>query len=194
MSDLLKVKVGGSDYLCKWKNSRYAEIGGREYPVVKIGNQLWMAENLDYKPTGVTIGTNAWYYNNDEQTYGYRGLLYSWNGVSAVIDSNSLPSGWRVPSKADFDNLVLTVGSDAAKKLKALSFGGTDDFGFSILNAGSHDSGAFGDGSTGFWTTSNYSSSAKDAPWFYNNSDNWSWDHITFTDVNAIPVRLVKDT
>ena len=192
MSDLLKVRIGGGDYLCKW-DPNFVVIGGRKYKTVKIGNQLWMAENLDFKPTGVRVGTNAWYYNNDEQTYGYRGLLYSWNGVSVVIDSNLLPSGWRVPAKVDFDNLVLTVGSDAAKKLKASSFGGTDDFGFSILNAGYHVYEGFGDEVTGFWTTSNYSSSAKDAPWFYNNSDSWSWAYITFTGVNAIPIRLVKD-
>ena len=58
-------------------------IGGREYPVVQIGNQLWLAENLDWRWEGLTVGgqwqretPGAWYYNNDEATYGVNGNKY----------------------------------------------------------------------------------------------------------------------
>ena len=117
MSDLLKVKVGGSDYLCRWEKSYTVKIGGKRYPYVQIGNNLWLAENLDYAWEGLDIGgtstpstPHAWYYNNDKNTYGidgtYKcGLLY--NGYAAqYLDANKatlLPDGWHVP---DYDELV----------------------------------------------------------------------------------------
>jgi uncharacterized protein (TIGR02145 family) len=84
----------------------FVEIGGRRYPVVKIGNQLWMAENLDYAWSGLTIGGSigsdprANYYDNDETTYGWSGykcgLLYNWAAVAELADL--LPDGWHIPS------------------------------------------------------------------------------------------------
>ena len=71
-------------------------IGGRDYPYVQIGNQLWLAENLDWKFDGCTIGTNSLstiemlgnYYNNDENTYGVNGnkygLLYNYPSFMAI--------------------------------------------------------------------------------------------------------------
>lgn len=141
MSDLLKVRVGGSSYLCKWINPRTVEIGGREYKTVKIGNQVWLAENLDYKfqyngstlPVGGSETPSmpaAWYYSNNEASYGidgtYKcGLLY--NGYAAkYLDDNKatlLPDGWHVPTENEWRTLYngLPGGSNtAAQKLKSL--------------------------------------------------------------------------
>ena len=115
----------------------YVEIGGRMYPVVKIGNQLWMAENLDYKfpynggtlpigGSGTPSTPHAWYYNNDKNTYGidgtYKcGLLY--NGyASQYLDANKatlLPDGWHVPDNTELIGFLSALpefsqGWDAA--------------------------------------------------------------------------------
>ena len=56
------------------------EIGGRTYKTTKIGNQTWLAENLDLKIEGFTPGVwdttkpSFMYQNNDENTYGWNGL------------------------------------------------------------------------------------------------------------------------
>lgn len=141
-------------------------IGGRRYPVVKIGNQLWMAENLDYKfevnGSQIPIGQSgspttpaAWYYNNDESAYGidgtYKcGLLYNWYAAKYLDDNKAtlLPNGWHVPSSIDVTSLASECGGAdvAGTKLKSLdnsitsnwpsSWNGTNDYGFNAIPSG----------------------------------------------------------
>lgn len=98
-------------------------IGGRVYRTVTINGVTWLAENLDYKFSGCGIGgsgtpstPNAWYYNNDEATYGIDGvrkcgLLYNWHAVKLLNDSRSdLIPGWHVPTKDEWTALATAVG------------------------------------------------------------------------------------
>lgn len=162
-----------SGYLLKFKQTYSVKIGGRRYPVVKIGNQLWMAENLDYKfdvngsqipigPSGNPLTPTAWYYNNDESTYGIDGvkkcgLMYNWYAAKYLDDNKAtlLPDGWHVPTLTEFDTLATAVGgaSTAGTKLKALDnsivvgfpsdWNGTDYYGFKILPSGIYYLGTF---------------------------------------------------
>ena len=91
------------------------DYDGNEYPVVQIGSQCWMAENLrvSHSPkTGsnivVTAVNNygskmaAWY-NNDQSTYAVKryGLLYNW---CAAMDTAN-PSGYvEVATAANTSN------------------------------------------------------------------------------------------
>ncbi len=137
-----------------------ADIGGRTYRTVNIGGVEWLAENLDYKFSGCAIGPSgsqntpaAWYYNNDETTYGINGykcgLLYNWYAVD-LLNSNreTLCPGWHVPTNDEWSALVTAVGgsSTAGTKLKASNnsvtsnwpsnWNGTDDYGFAVLPTG----------------------------------------------------------
>ena len=132
-------------------------IGGRVYRTVTIGGATWLAENLDYKFSGVDIAPSgspstpaAWYYNNDEATYGIDGtrkcgLLYNWHAVKLLNDNRSeLMPGWHVPTDGEWTALSNAVGGAgvAGTGLKATnvswatSWGGTDDYGFGALPAG----------------------------------------------------------
>lgn len=89
----------------------FIEILGRKYPVVQIGNQLWMAENLQ-----APVATNYPPNGNASNVEDY-GLLYLWTSFVNIPDqsvkstiADIIPSGWRVPSIADFDTLFATVG------------------------------------------------------------------------------------
>ena len=95
-------------------------IEGKEYKYVKIGNQLWLAENLDSTFTGIAdnpsgdfpLGPCTWYYNRDASTYGpsgqNRGRLYTTECIPIINDA--LPDGWHVPTKSDYDTLFTFCG------------------------------------------------------------------------------------
>jgi len=90
----------------------------KNYPVVKIGTQVWMAENLrttKYRDGVTSIplveDNNTWMYlttpaycwfMNNESTYGVHGVLYNWYVVNT---GNLCPSGWHVPSDAEWTTL-----------------------------------------------------------------------------------------
>lgn len=133
------------------------EIGGRSYGTTKIGNQIWMTENLDFKFDGLTVSQEfsagspiAYYYDFDEATYGENGnkygLLYNGQAVKYLEEHKAelLPSGWHVPTKDEWDTLVTTAGgtSVAGTKLKSTTGwqydenNGTDDFGFAAFPCG----------------------------------------------------------
>ena len=138
-----------------------ADIGGRTYRTVTINGVTWLAENLDYKASEVAIAPSgspgtpaAWYYGNNESTYGENGnkygLLYNWHAVKHLNDNRELlMNGWHVPTTAEWDALANAVGgtSVAGSKLKSStgwsSGNGTDDFGFAAFPAGRRTSGSF---------------------------------------------------
>lgn len=158
-------------------------IGGREYKVVTMPDgHVWLAENLDYKFQGCGIGgafnvttPNAWYYGNDEASYGidgtYKcGLLYNWYAVDYLnTNRETLCPGWHVPSSTEWANLINITGGTSSGKLKAVreswfssSWNGTDDYGLRVIPAGQASENQFqGIGSNGpIWTSTPSGSSA----------------------------------
>ncbi len=125
---------------------------GKVYKTVKIGNQVWMAENLAYKPSS----GNYWAYDNNSSNVAKYGYLYDWQAAKNVC-----PAGWHLPSDAEWSQLTDFVGSDPGTKLKAKSgwssFGnGTDNYGFSALPGGGRSRNSkFGTiDDYGFWWSS----------------------------------------
>ena len=119
------------------------------YPIVQLGKQVWMAENLktttynDKK--GIPLETNdvLWdnmtssgycWYDNDKKKYGDKyGALYNWY---AVETKKLCPAGWHVPSDEEWTNLsdyliangygYLGVGKNIAKSM-ATTWGWDDE-------------------------------------------------------------------
>lgn len=128
------------------------------YKTVKIGDQVWMAENLNFDPGDVSgMGETAWSgcYNNESANCSKYGRLYTWEvamdnaecafGKSCSISSeNSVqgicPEGWHLPSSTEWDVLWSAVGGsdNAGTKLKSTKgwSEGSDSFGFAVLPAG----------------------------------------------------------
>jgi len=106
------------------------DIDGNVYQTVRIGNQVWMAENL--RVTKYNDGTaiphlkesSQWtadsapgycYYNNatHPDTIKKWGALYNWYAVSPNNPKQISPAGWRVPSDADWtvlENYLIAAG------------------------------------------------------------------------------------
>jgi uncharacterized protein (TIGR02145 family) len=132
---------------------------GNIYKTVKIGTQIWMAVNL--KSTRFTDGTTiplitdttewtslsasgyCWYSNDEASNKNLYGALY--NGY-AVSDSNLCPTGWHVPSKEEWQQLITFLGDSITdgSKLKEAGTdhwltpnkGATNSSGFTALPAG----------------------------------------------------------
>jgi len=122
---------------------------GRKYRIVDIGEQTWMAENVDYQPKE----GNSWCYDNDKANCAVYGRLYDFNTAKSVC-----PKGWHLPDKQEWDTLALKAGGekdsdedggdyweDAGKRLKSrhgwsvwrsTSGNGSDRYGFSALPGG----------------------------------------------------------
>lgn len=158
---------------------------GKTYKTVKIGDQVWMAENLNYDPGNVFNTSYAWSgcYNNVDKNCGVTGRLYTWVVARNNADCDYgkecdatlkpatpiqgiCPSDWHLPTKAEFNTLVETVGgaSIAGDILKSGSGwykrNGTDAYGFSALPAGFRgDIFFYHDGvHARFWSASEYDS------------------------------------
>jgi uncharacterized protein (TIGR02145 family) len=155
-------------------------FNGYTYPSIVLGNgQEWMSENLrtNTYSNGATIAnvtnsvqwinlqTGAWsYYNNDSQNQTSYGKLYNWYAVTDP--RNVCPSGWHVPTDAEWTELTNYLGGElvAGGKLKSTDMtfwdspnnDATNESGFSGLPGGlRYVDGSFGsEGAYGYWWSS----------------------------------------
>jgi uncharacterized protein (TIGR02145 family)/uncharacterized repeat protein (TIGR02543 family) len=137
---------GNATIYAQWKFTDSRD--SKTYKKVKIGNQTWMAENLNYN----TNTTGSVCYDNNSNHCAEYGRLYTWEDAK-----DACPKGWELPSYTGWTTLVSSVGSSsAANKLRSTSGwdggSGTDDYGFSALPGGYGRSSGFSDiGTYGYW-------------------------------------------
>ena len=132
------------------------ERDGQTYRTVKIGDQVWMAENLNYAVKGIPYkiddaasDSTSWCYVNDSANCAKYGRLYTWaaamdsvgmwstNGEGCGKDTTCLPTypvrgvcpeGWHLPTRTEWKALLTAVRGQSAKMLKSTS-GWNDDEG-----------------------------------------------------------------
>ncbi|MBR4784022.1 MAG: fibrobacter succinogenes major paralogous domain-containing protein [Fibrobacter sp.] len=142
-------------------NCEYGELvddrDGQTYKTVKIGDQWWMAENLNYAFTDVpysfreiTSDSTSWCYDNDSDNCTKYGRFYTWaiamdsvgiwsgNGKDCGSDKicsptypvrGICPEGWHLPDNGEWDVLFTVVGGGSKEEGKVLkSTSGWDDY------------------------------------------------------------------
>ncbi|MBN2806402.1 MAG: hypothetical protein JXR22_07065 [Prolixibacteraceae bacterium] len=184
---------------------------GQSYKTVKIGNQVWMAENLRATHVNLVTDDNQWsnllnngtpaycWYWNDQAAYGNYGALYN---KFAVETGNLCPAGWHVPTYEEWAELFENVGgiNTAGKNLKTTNGwkdngNGTNEYSFSAQpNGFRHYHGLFSFfGETANWWTyseSNNSNSSRYVNISYVIDDAVGYDALNNHGYN---VRCVKD-
>jgi len=176
-------------------------------PTIVIGTQQWSRENLDvvtYRNGDIipqitnetdwnSATTGAWcYYNNDPANGAKYGKLYNWY---AVNDSRGLaPTGWHIPTDAEWGILANKLGGNLGDKMKAVgtiwsnNSSATNESGFSGLPGGTRSLGSFNRvGEIGMW----WSSVVCGYAYLLNTNNNLSrsGSNMEF----AISVRCVRD-
>ena len=121
--------ISGQSYLCdgkRWLNQKNCGLmtdnDSNTYGTVQIGGQCWMAENIN---VGIMLASAAtmpnttdqviekWCYNNSAANCAAEGGLYHWDEAmrgSQVAGAQGIcPSGWHVPTDAEYNILEKTV-------------------------------------------------------------------------------------
>ena len=156
--------------LCKTEVVDACEYGtltddrdGQTYKTVKIGEQWWMAENLNYNFSVDSLGIGSYCYNDSAKYCEKYGALYTW---AVAMDSAGLwsddakgcgyeaecspkqpvqgicPAGWHMPDTTDWGVLRDVLGENAGIMLKSQTAWyndpqpGTDAVGFTALPGG----------------------------------------------------------
>ena len=161
--------------------STFTDVDNNAYNTVLIGSQCWMASNLRVTKynngtlipldnsggstgdvsttwTARTSGARTVYAHNNSYLTIYT-YLYNWY---AATDTRKIcPSGWGIPTDAEWLTLTNFIGTNPGTKLKKNSTlwstnTGTDNYGFSALPGGYRDvDGGFTNigGTAFFWST-----------------------------------------
>lgn len=195
-------------------NITLTDIDGNIYKTVRIGNQIWMAENLKttrYK-NGISIPNvkdeNEWikltegaycFYENDAANNSASGKLYNWHAVNNI--NGLAPNGWHIPSDEEWTILLNYLGGDDAAGNKMKYTNGWEDNGngtnsseFTGLPAGTrYDGGLFyyKGFKTYFWSATE---DDTDYAWIRGLYNNYSDAHRSSSNKNyGFSVRCIRD-
>ncbi len=186
----------------------------QSYRTTVIGDQTWMAENLNY-----TVDS-SWCYNNEQDSCAKYGRLYQWTsameisttynsttwGGSDVNHQGICPDGWHIPNNdewqtlynyVDTNNSDVSVGS-ALKSASGWNEGsnGSDIFSFSGLPAGaafSNSNFVLASVSTRFWSTTEIAGDQADA-WGLYEDGSFYIESSNGNKLYGFSVRCIKDS
>lgn len=130
---------------------------GKEYLTVKIGNQCWMAENLDvgimtadhytgssHSHASNNSVTEKYCYKNEMNNCHIYGGLYDWNEMMGYVTASGTqgicPNYWHIPNDGDWTVLVNFLGGAINAKGMVQETGSAHWYNF---NSGATNSSGF---------------------------------------------------
>lgn len=139
------------------------------YRTTKIGEDTWMADNMNYIDTTSLLKKGSVCYDSTDSNCTTYGRLYTWNAATlGGTEQGVCPSGWHVSTRTDWDNLEKAVNNTAkigtllkATRLwKEIAYP-KNEFGFTAIPAGYYDGKFAGLGTSAqFWTSTIVSDSS----------------------------------
>lgn len=143
---------------------------GKTYKTIKIGEQLWMAENLNFNTTN-----GSWCHDEISENCVKYGRLYNWETAQKVC-----PSGWHLPSNEEWK--VLSIDTLAGKKLK--------DSGETNYFSGEEDDYMIGS----WWTSTEEVPNYASKYWFLTKENFMLNNHSNLIgNKDGLSIRCVKD-
>jgi uncharacterized protein (TIGR02145 family) len=165
---------------------------GNVYTTVKIGNQIWMCENLRYNADG------AMPFDNNEDNITTNGYLYDWETAQDIC-----PEGWHLPNDEEWNELITFLGgkNKAGGKLKS----NLPDSGWNAPNRFATNSSGFNAIPSGFSQGGEFLLKGKSA-YFWSSEAECTSAYTTylsymagFVDIKVLPktdmaaIRCIKD-
>ena len=107
---------------------------GTEYKTCKIGNQVWLAENLKFE----LDSDDCHVYDDDYQYFDKYGYLYNEDALKTAI-----PEGWHLPTRKEWEVMIRFAKKDSRCKdvLSVIASeewieSSSDKYGFSMVPGG----------------------------------------------------------
>jgi uncharacterized protein (TIGR02145 family) len=160
------------------------------YGTVKIGSQWWMAENLNESVSGKNFC-----YNKLSTNCALYGGLYNWtdvmNGATTEKAKGLCPTGWHIPTLAEWQQLLDFYGADLVKK--RLEVAGDSDFRMFLAGQRSTDGRTYQmmNSVANFWTSTKTSGENANAFSFQKDQD--IYFKLNLGQAYGFSVRCVKD-
>lgn len=115
---------------------------GNKYKTIKIGNQVWMAENLRF-----ITKKGSYCLNDKDSNCSACGRLYELEAAKTAS-----PEGWRLPAESDWDTLIYFVGGNFEDGYGNLIEGGPSGFDAKLCGYRGSD-GNYSDRDGHYWTS-----------------------------------------
>jgi uncharacterized protein (TIGR02145 family) len=111
------------------------ERDGQTYKTVTLGDQTWLAQNLNYETD------NSWCYDDDPANCETYGRLYDWEAAKTAC-----PAGWHLPSDQEWATLIKYLDPEADSNAVGVE---SEIAGGMMKTTGTFESG------TGLWLSPN---------------------------------------
>ena len=129
--------------------SDIVNIGGKSYKTTKIGNMIWLAEDLMLTWEGLQLSRfGSWIEAASYTTHNSYPNTYYYNDYAVTelktTKAALLPTGWRIPTEADYQYFINNFTSNVViKSTTGWQTGGTNTTGFNLYPVGTYGSGSW---------------------------------------------------
>lgn len=152
------------------------------YKTIKIGTQIWMAENLRY-----AAKKGSMCLNDNDSNIARCGRLYEFEAAKIAC-----PAGWRLPSEAEWDSLIMLAGGYGETGFRNLREAGPSGFDLCSCGAKGAD-GVYIESDGHYWTSTIFEKNGEPTWLLFDKFDEDVVPNTAFDPKISFSVRCIKD-